>query len=541
MKKIILATSVLIGAVFVVARLYFSSISVGNRNIENALSVIPNDASLIFEFTNDKGFYEIFSDYQLFDAIIGIQKQTELTYLKTALLNNKHFSKITEGQNIFLSFHPEKSDSISFLWTMPLPSKYTVNDFKNFIKRDKNLTSNTIYLDGQLVLEIRFKSLNKNFYLFTSNKIALGSFSKSLMQNSISNKTPKITKNFIKLINTGDLKNDTSPANIFINYTTMPIFLSSFFKPKSYKNFIQIDDLKGFSLLNMSYRSDALIFNGITTIDTSTASYLKIFLQQKPIKHTIDRTIPENTANFIEYGISSYPNFSIALKHLLTKRKEFEKLNLQLSLINQQTGINLERDVKNLWGNEFITFQLSTQEKLAAIKVSNGQKLQFFMEPISSVYSETIRRLDYPNLLYFYFGDPFRPFSKPYFTIIDNQLIVANSPGTVQRFINNYTAEKLLYKNSKFIEFNQLIADQSNVLLFVHLNNSRSNIKSNLKTTFFKSFNSDQFKLRNFYGISYQWLSNGNQFLTNFYAAYNQNIVDNKARFHSTDTLTDDN
>ncbi len=522
MKKLILITSVLLIAVFAVAYLYFSNLSTNSNNSNKALAIIPQDAPVIFKFTSDKSFYEVFRNYPLFNAIIGNKKQTELTCLKNIFLNNKQFSEHTEGGEIFLSLHPSIADSVEFLWLMPLKKAIDVNDLQNFIKDNKGISTLILNKDADAVLEITINGLQKKFYLHAAKGLAAGSFSKSLLVQSINKNLPKISGNFIREIRSSDLKNENSLANIFINYETCPAYISHFFRQRLNGKFSMLNNFKGFSNLGMNYKSDALMFNGITKTDTTSVNYINLFLHQQPVKNPIKKILPQNTANFIAYGLSNYPEFFEDLKKLFITRKEWNKLSIKIKQITKETGINPQRDIKKLWSAEFMTFQLSAQEQLGAIRVKNGSKLQFLLEPLSSAYSENIRHFNYPDFLYYYYGDPFKQFAKPYFTIIDNHLIIANSPETVQGFLDNYRAERLLYKTPEFFNLNQTIAEQSNIMIFIHVKNSGSNIKSLLKPKYAHVFFSDDFGFKNFYGISYQLTSDGGHFFSNFYAAYKQ-------------------
>jgi hypothetical protein len=164
--------------------------------------------------------------------------------------------------------------------------------------------------------------------------------------------------------------------------------------------------------------------------------------------------------------------------------------------------------------------QLSTYENLAVISISNGQQLQFYLEPLSTFYSEVVRKIDYENLFYYYFGDPLKKYSKPFFAITDNLVIISNSPGTVQRFLNDYNNERLLSNNTSFIRFDHLVADQSNVSFLMQLGNSENLFKTLLKKKYFPIFNSKEYGFEEFYGISYQLTSNKDYFFTNVYSGY---------------------
>ncbi len=523
MNKIILSIFLLLVAVFTFAYLYFSNIGGGSKNNNRALSQIPASASLIFSFKNDKAFYEIFKDYKLFDAITGQENKAEFEIIKSNLLNLTQINEVSNGQPVFLSFHPQEKDSISFLWTLPLKSKIESDDQLTALNQENRISTKFIDVNGIKIAEILFEGTKKPFYMYANKSVANGSFSKNLLLQVINVNAPKISDKFVEEINSGSQKNDNSAANLFVNLSTSKDFLNSFFRQKKANgNFNLLNNLAGFSTLNMNYKSDALMFNGITETDTSKANYLNLFIHQKAVKNPITRIVPSNTAYFIAFGVSDYHRFNEDLRNFHKEKKELAKLDEVINSISKETGIKADRDIQKYWGNEFIIFQLSTREKLGAIKLTNGRKLQFFMEPLSSVYSENIWRLNYPELLVNYFGEPFKQFNAPFYTIIDNYLITSNSPGSVERFLSNYNSGKQLYSNSNFTAFNRLVADESNISVYLNVKNSYDNINSLLKRPYSKNIKSNEFGFKDFYGLSYQWSSDGDHFFTNFYAASKQ-------------------
>lgn len=525
MNKIYLTTFLLLVAVFTVAYLYFSTISAGSRNNDKALSLIPNDAALILTFKNDKDIYEIFRDYTVFEAIAGKQKKEEISALKSILLNSDQSFRSSKGQNIFLSFHPLKSDSVAFLWIMPMPQKSSDSDVIKSLKSNSSLVYKENKIFNLPIIEAQIKSLNRPFYIYIDKNVILGSFSRTAVENSLDLNSPKISADFTNEINQASNPNQNAPASVFVNYRGSIPFLSKFFKNNLSGNFSLLNNFNAIATLNLNFKSDALMFNGMTKPDTTQNNFINLFLNQQPVKNPIKRVVPSNTANFIAYGVSNYNTFHRDLKGLLKKRNEIEKINTSLNVIREESGINVDRDIRKYWGNEFITFQLSTQEKFAAIKLTNGRQMQFFMEPLSSAYSPNIRHLNYPGLLYYYFGDGFKQFNKPFYTIVDNLMILSNSPGSLNRYLTRYSRNSL-YENDRFLVFDQLVADQSNISVFVHNKNSRSNIKSLLKPEYAKALSSDNYGLKEFYGFSYQLNSENDQFFTNFYAGYAEKPAD---------------
>ncbi len=518
MNKLILTTALLVVAVFTVAYLYFTNISVLSRNNDKALSIIPNDAAILFQFKNDKGIYDLFSDFEVFNAITGEQKQVEHTALKALLSQLNPLSERLEGQNIFLSFHPDK-DSVLFFWVMPLPAELTSAGITDALSDNPNLRISMDTLNKTEILKAEIRSIKRLFYLHVEDGVLSGSFSRKALQKSLDPEQAKLSKEFIKEINVENQQNQNSPANVFVNFKSSVPFISSFFKQKLNGNFSILNNLNAYATLNMNFKSDALMFNGLTQTDTAQKNYVNLFLNQRPVKNPIKRLVPANTANFISYGLSNYQTFHRDLQGLLNNRQQLKKINSTLNQISEETGIKPDRDIRKYWANEFIVFQLSTQERFGAIQLSNGRQMQFFMEPISTDYSDNIRYLKYPDLLYYYFGDAFRNFPKPFFSIVDNQMIISNSARSLQRFLTTYSKNPL-YPKENFANFNQFVADQSNISIFIHIKNSGSNITSELKPAYAANLKSNAYGLRDFYGVSYQWSSNNDHFFTNFYAGY---------------------
>ena len=135
--------------------------------------------------------------------------------------------------------------------------------------------------------------------------------------------------------------------------------------------------------------------------------------------------------------------------------------------------------------------------------------------------NEQISKINHSELFYYYFGDPLKNFPMPYFAVADNYLIVANTPGVISNFLSIYQKDLFLYHKDAFKLYDQLVANQSNILYFINIKNSKRVINSTLKSNYAKPFNNEAFGLKNFYGLSCQWTGDGDHFFTNLYLSYN--------------------
>jgi len=519
MKKIIGITIILVLSVISLAYVYFSNLTVKSRNNDRILSEIPANATVIFQYINEKSLYEIFTDYTVFDTIIGTQNKQELSWLREVLFSKNSLIENTSGQRIFLSFHPSQTDSIHFLWSIQLKQNLSIIELQNIFSEsaDKRVTIKQKSSDG--ILELNFSELTRPFYLCIDKGILRGSFSIELLNQSIDGTSTKINQAFIREVNSGLNKDANALAHLFINYNkTGP--LKPFFRRKLSDNYELFESFSGYSNLIMNYKSDVMMFNGISRLSSQKDAFIPVFLNQKPVQNTIKLVMPYNTASSIFYGISNYTKFKQDLDLMFEARTELDTLNKQIMTIASETGINPNRDMVKLWAKEMSTLHLSTSESMAIIKVSDGSKLQFLLEPMSSFYSPEVRRMNYSNLFYFYFGDPMKRYSKPFFTITDNLLILSNSPSSIQRYLNDYNSGRLLYKSKAYTQFDQLVADQSNVSFMLYLNNAAFLLRNSLKSSYVEALKSKKYGFKDLYGISYQLISNNEYFFTNFYTAY---------------------
>lgn len=516
MKKIIGITSVLLLAVISVAYLYFSSLNSQSRNNDLILSEIPANAALILQYTNDQSLYEIFKDYNLFDTIIGNRNKGENNWLKATLLQNEQIENLLNGQKIILSLHPSAKDTIDFLWSATL----TKAEFKDKIIEILSKSTNKIKIEnsGQY-LKISASELKRAFYLSISKEIVRGSFSKHILDECMNGDAIKIDKSYVKEINEGLKKNENALINLFINYKK-PNLLTPFLRKINPGNLELFNNISGFSALSLNFKSDALMFNGTTIINEKSNSYVNLFLHQNPIKNTLKRIFPYNTANSVTYGFSSYSLFHEDLLELFNQRKSTESQQKQLELIISETGLNPDRDIKKLWGNEMSTLQLSTHESMAIIKITDGNKLKFFLEPVSSIYGGQISKMNYAGIFEYYWGDPLQKYQKPFFAITDNLIVISNSANTIKKYLNDYNSSRFLYTNDAFTQFDQLVADQANISFIFNVRNSDSIIRSQFKENYADNFRNSAYGLRDLYAISFQLSSNKDHFFTNFYTGY---------------------
>jgi len=181
---------------------------------DNIMRTIPDNAALIFEFNNDKGFYDIFNNNKLFAAVIGKQKLGELDTLHTQLLLNPLFERYFNAQNVFISVHPSKSKSLELLLTISAANGFETSVFEQTTKQaGSGIVVTPLHTTGGQGYSIYINAIKKRFYLISKeNNIFSGSFSKELIDESLNYKNKTDKKSFVLL---SEQQNANSLANLY--------------------------------------------------------------------------------------------------------------------------------------------------------------------------------------------------------------------------------------------------------------------------------------------------------------------------------------
>lgn len=516
MRKLIITTTLLLAATVAITVVYFKNLSTPTAYTTRVMQSIPNTAALIFEFSNDDGFYDIFGNNNLLNSLIGKGKINELTTLRTQLLNNPLLKNFFTGQHIYVSLQGQPRDSIDFLITITGGEKFDSSHLDQLAKQNnKDILITTLSLGGKDAYNIYFADLKKRFYLVNrGNHILSGSFSKDLALQSAQYQPAKSQQSFILI---PDQQNTNSLANLYINYAQLTPLFDQLFKAKNTGIFKSLRMLPALSALTLNYKTDALMFNGFTNIQhNQPASYLTLFRNQQPVEGKLKEIFPSTTALSTCFGLSDTKRFTTDLaRYYVTAGLAAEKADL-FKKIKNETGIQLLSEFNNLLAGEFAILTTRYDEKLGIITVKDGSQLRPLMVNISQMTNDDIGQFKYNKLPFYLLGDSFSILNHPYFMILDNYLILANSVNELNSYRDSYLNQKFLNRTVGYNDFDSLLPERSNVAFFLHFKNIFPILKRDMKPEFSPLFNSENNIENKFYALSWQFSAAEGNFYTNF-------------------------
>ncbi|OOG15888.1 hypothetical protein BWD42_23725 [Sphingobacterium sp. CZ-UAM] len=519
MKKTIIITILLFIAVIVATIYLFGDFNKNNKQDSKALQYLPENTLAITSFANNEAVDTIFKDYELFKAVLGQGNFSNLEQLKAELLQNEQLTPFVAGQQILLSFHQEK-DQITALYSVQVGQSLDNNTLEKLMGQ----VGNNYKVQPFDTLGQRFFGLNKGvkdstLYCAYAHEIIFASYSKQVLAQIFDKNVKKINNKQIEFFVNHNNKNTPLSLYFFNEQSAQIARILMKSKFGTYLNLI--DSLKGQTSWNMNFKQDALIFKGETDLTGSKNSYLQLFANQTAQVQALGNYLPKNAASYIDFSISDAASFHAGLKDLLIQQKEYERISKSIKNFEEDSKVSFDSVITPLFNDEFALAELDNQDVLGLISLSDSSLFANNFKKFSSDVGDSIYQFKYSQLLYASFGEPFKSFTRPYFTIVDNIMVVASRTEILRDYRESFREKQFLSGTAIFKNHAAIQNSRSNVTFYLEPKAAKSNILDNLKSDYAKNFkDEEQFGFQNFYSWSYQLSGNQGTFASSLYGLY---------------------
>jgi hypothetical protein len=508
MKRIYFILGILFILLSGMTYLYFSSLNTIRVNSNLSLQLAAHHSGLIFSIQNDRSVLDILKGQELFNNLIGKEKVDLLNALKEKLLSNTAFNRMIDDQNIYISILPGEKKQIDFLITMQVNQNASPQMLLQAFKNEKSKIEglNTIYkipLSDSLAV---YAALEKNVLLVSTAQLQITS--------ALNSKDDKENA-FLDFILKNDKLAKNSLANLYINYNEIPSLLEAITPAVKSGEFAILNHQNSFSHLSYNFSKERIFFSGETRVNDA-GNYYSLFSSLNPEKIAIDNVLPENTGSYTLYCTGNYASWQKKLNAWFVKRKEYDGIQKKKSEISSNYHLNLEGTFAANAGTQFVTFQLKSNEKLAAIALTNGDKLSQLLLDLSEDYSGEIKLLKEPDIWYYYFGEPLKRFKKPYYAILNNYIFLSNNPGSLQTFLRKYKAGDLLINKESYTQIFDQLSNTANIVFYLNNAQSQELVLNNIYSSYYKHYR-DPKGLKNFDSFIYQLSGDQESFQTNVF------------------------
>src|SRR5690606_14218420 len=156
-----------------------------------------------------------------------------------------------------------------------------------------------------------------------------------------------------------------------------------------------------------------------------------------------------------------------------------------------------------VFGGEFAVVEQSNQTQLGFISIADSEKLERLLSALATMVSDSIYRFDHSNIPFALYGDPLKPFQRPYFFRVENTLVLANSQSLLSEYRRDLRRVHVLTNTLGFKNSERIQGNEANVTCFIRTSTTLS-IMSNLQNgNYHANFhNHKDLKYQDFYSWS---------------------------------------
>ncbi|MDQ8052367.1 MAG: hypothetical protein REI78_05055 [Pedobacter sp.] len=504
MKKIYFTLGLLVLATFAMAYLYFSKQNVERSANELSLNAVAQQSGFVLSFENDKSFYEILSGQELLQDVLGEEKSSQLIALKNTLVANAKLYHALADQKIYIGMVPAAgTDQIDYV----LATQFEA-DPKNIVSALGKMLSNVQRKPGQYDLS---PNDSTHFVLGLKGNLLIISNAAQHVDNALNKQQKDIA--FANYIQQQGRFNKNTLANLYLDFDHLPSLLKQILNSNLTGELSILNKQQAFASLSYNFSKEKILLNGTTTIGQAN-TYEALYTDMPAQQQTIVQLLPEKTANYTSYTLLDYNSWKKKFTSWLAAKKEDQRIAEHLSNLNQKYRLNLQQIFSSYFKDQLITFELNTGEKFGAICLKNGEKVNQLLLDLSADYATDVKIFKEPYIPYAFFGEPFKKFERPFYTIIDNYLVMSNYASSIEVFLNSYNNNRLLTNTQSYINFSDQLPSAATICYYVDLKNSVDIFGKNLKMPYYRQYLSKN-GFRSYSAFAYQLTADKGKFQSN--------------------------
>lgn len=322
MNKFLAAVVVLVAAVATVVFFYFKSLN-SSRYQSQPFKAVPASAAVVIDLRNSEEFLSLFQKNRMLDDLFSSELIADIKSLNSSFLQHADLRNVLKDERILTSVHINSQQSPSLLFIIPLKNTDRLNRFFNNLKgEDNTLKYRLTKIEDAEVYTVGLGNNHKAFSFTSYKGLLLGSFDVELLKNSINVQHSSTDISVGSLIKVENVESTAIKATLYINYKQLGILTDAFLDDKNKGGLGFLTGVAKWSTLNLNYKSDALMFNGITHADLSSADYFAMFINQKPQPVRIPALLADRTSFLLILVSATMSSLKKIIKYFWDKVKE---------------------------------------------------------------------------------------------------------------------------------------------------------------------------------------------------------------------------
>ncbi len=455
----------------------------------DTFEVVPDDAIYVMETNNlTKGWREV-SKSKMWQHLISnpyfndINK--DVASIDSLLSNNRLIDKILRNRKLMISAHSIAGNDYDFLFVVDLQKMSKMAILKEALgMMDYSVTNYD--LNGVEITELKDDLSGDKFYLAVIDNLLSISFNKEIIGKSVECRDKMFWENnpSFKMVSEDVRQKDL--FNFYFNYDQLSNYMRSFMDGDD-ETVKMLSEILAHSAFSLDLQNERLSFDGFTNTD-SVSSYLRALSKVAPGRVKAHEIISDQTAFYLSMCFDEFDEFKNRLMDEFSKDAgdEIETYEKRIVLVEKILRINLEQDFFSWIGNEIAFVKLRPErgtrieDVVVAIHSKDIERAKQGMTHLVKQIPLKFDVVSYKNheinflntkrsFMGLLFGKLFDKLEKPYFTYIEDYVVMSNSMQTLKTVIDDYVRGRTLSHKADFADFKDEFENKSNVSLFVQM------------------------------------------------------------------------
>ncbi|UTW67182.1 hypothetical protein KFE94_03450 [bacterium SCSIO 12643] len=482
----------------------FKQIKSSHLPEKDIYTYVPQNAYVIIEVEKpSKQWKDILSNNIIWDELLTFDQIQNLEFqintLDSAFAQN---SKITSPDQLILSFVSDSLDQNAVVFQSKISSVVTTDILFESISKVLNGHKKVLVSENQMELETDYGIL----YILYSDQILTISRQKSILdeiQRQVANNQSLLSDSLFVSVKKTSSKNSNLRVliqpNILFQQTT------PWTNGRTQAHISTLPTISNWIELDSDIKPDEISLNGFATASGTQDIWLSLFKNQDPITPRVIEFLPDRTAFLMHYGFSDYQKLRIEYIQNKTLTSGYN-YNDVIHTWDTTYDISIQTDFLNWIDNEIALIiaepdRFDYSNDIMLWVSSNDSRATFdFLKHISTKIATKkdqeiqiinyrnyqIVQLDIPDFIQMTLGDPFKDLQENYFTQIDDYIVFANSPGTLQWTIDKIEKGLTLENDPHYENYTHRISNESNIYIYSNIAQS-TNIYAHLLNSKLKS------------------------------------------------------
>ncbi|MFW6018948.1 MAG: DUF3352 domain-containing protein [Bacteroidales bacterium] len=494
------------------------------REVTPVIHAVPGNSTAILEISSPKEFWNNFKKKEFFRQIQDFEQVENVIadiYKADSLTDeSQYFNKWLTNNRMLLSLHYRGSNRFSLLGLLQMPDTRQNKNVVDFFS--EHFATELEYEEPHKVYKVTVND-SSDFYFSVPEGILLISKDNNLIRQALNflqnDKHVLKIENFRKVYN---YRGKNVNANLYFNHNGLHRFLAQFANKKHSGDFAKIASYGSWAELDLLLEDKGLWFSGNTIVDDSSQYYLKIFQNQKADKIRVPEILPVRTALLTYYGMKDfekfYEDYRRKLNNKNTQREYLENFMEKYELdISTYLFSWIEKEfaravVKSTKGEyyEYVVMRTRDQKesRQSLNKLINTINKKDNKETDTLKYGGfEIKQIRDPYMFPMLFGEKFKAFADPYYSIIGDYVVVSHSVEAIKYALNSYILNNTLDKNEQYVDFADKITGQANVYVYYNLRYAIDYLLPILSPKFKEFFEQNRTEISDipYGGIQYQY------------------------------------